>query len=93
MKWLIEVFHYFDVPWEFEVLCCLYILILFAGKIMLKIEQKTTRASYVRRVFLLCKDIIRGQSIQYLYSFLARDLKLGSYLVHMSFLITYSSRI
>ena len=82
VKRFIEVFHYFDVPWEYEVMCCLYIFVLFAEKIMLKTVQKTNnQAAYVRRVFLasppqgklameLClrvgEDVIRGRPIQYL---------------------------
>lgn len=49
----IEVKHYFDVPWHYEVLCQMYVFILLAIKIMLKTCQKTSyQTDYIRRVFL-----------------------------------------
>ena len=53
VKRFIEVSHYFDVPWEWEVMCRLFLLILFAEKIILKTCQKTDdQREYVHRVFL-----------------------------------------
>ncbi|KAL5267744.1 hypothetical protein ACHWQZ_G004702 [Mnemiopsis leidyi] len=53
VKRFIEISHYFDVPWHWEVMCRLYILILFAEKIILKTCQKTNdQREYVARVFM-----------------------------------------
>ena len=53
VKRFIEVSHYFDVPWHWEVMCRLYVLILFAEKIILKTCQKTNdQREYVARVFM-----------------------------------------
>ena len=53
VKRFIEISHYFDVPWHWEVMCRLYLLILFAEKIILKTCQKTDdQREYVARVFM-----------------------------------------
>ena len=53
IKRFIEVCHYFDVPWEYEVMSKLYCLIMFAEKLILKSSQKTSdMRDYVARVFL-----------------------------------------
>ena len=49
----LEVKHYFDIPWHYEILCQLYVFILLALKIMLKTCQKTNdQRDYIKRVFL-----------------------------------------
>ena len=49
----LQVKHYFDVPWQYETLCQLYVFILLAIKIMFKTCQKTTdQRHYIKRVFL-----------------------------------------
>ena len=53
VKRFIEVSHYFDVPWHWEVMCRLFLLILFAEKVILKTCQKTNdQREYVGRVFM-----------------------------------------
>ena len=53
VKRYVEVMHYFDVPWHWTIMVRLYLLILFAEKIILKTIQKTTdQRAYVDRVFL-----------------------------------------
>ena len=50
VKRFIEVSHYFDEPWHWEVMCRLYLLILFSEKIILKTFQKTDdQREYVAR--------------------------------------------
>ena len=82
VKRFIEVSHYFDVPWEYDVLSKIYVLIMFVEKIILKIAQKTDdQKCYVNRVFLgnnpegkvamklalkVAMSVIRNESIQYL---------------------------
>ena len=53
IKRFIEVSHYLDVPWEYEIMSRLYCLIMFVEKIILKNSQKTSDIrDYVARVFL-----------------------------------------
>lgn len=49
----LKVKHYWDNPWEFEVLSQLYCSVLFALKIIMKMVQKTNvEGSYIERVFV-----------------------------------------
>ena len=53
MQRFLKVKHYFDVPWQYETMCQLYIFVLLAIKIMLKSCQKTTdQRDYIKRVFI-----------------------------------------
>ena len=53
MKRFLEICHYFDVPWHFEVISRLMLPVLFAERIILKTVQKTDdQREYVDRVIL-----------------------------------------
>lgn len=84
VKRFVEVSHYFDVPWEYDVLSKIYLLVLFVEKIILKFAQKTdNQRDYVNRVFLatqpegkvamklalkVAMNVIRKEPISYLDS-------------------------
>ena len=53
IKRFIEVSHYFDVPWEYDVMSKLYCLIMFVERLILKTCQKTEDIRhFISRVFL-----------------------------------------
>ena len=51
LKRFVEMMHYFDVPWHYEVMAKLMVFVVYAEKTMLKMLQKTEdRELYVCRV-------------------------------------------